>query len=480
MKTCKFIFTIIIILFSNLFSSTVFSANLIEAYQSALINDPIYKAATAKWMADRENLSIARSALLPQIGVGVTASRSRNESESLPSKSKYFSNNSGYSLQIRQPIFNFGNLYQVRGAHALVKQAQATFLAANEDLLQRVSKAYFETLIAKDMLYFTKANKEALEHLLKQTKHKFDAGLVAVTDLEETRANYDQASAEEIAAVNDLSNAFERLNEITGVKYSSVESVRDNFPLVSPQPNNIEQWVKTAEKQNFSLLASRFNSAVARENVKFAQSGHLPTLTATGDYKYKYEYGNVSGRDDYNRNKTATAGLQLEVPVFQGGKVMAMARQAGHNYQKAISEQDKEHRSIVSSTRQTYLGILSNISKIKADKQAIQSAKSSLRATKSSYSAGMRTMTDVLAAQAQLYKVQKDFAKDEYTYIIQLLTLKQLIGALSVEDIHQINSWLIGTGKNLKKKGEKVKSPAVPRIVVLETSGVEQANKIVR
>ncbi|HBS51957.1 MAG TPA: type I secretion protein TolC [Coxiellaceae bacterium] len=437
------ILSTILILCGNLVFTTAFAVNLMDVYKKALVSDPTFKAANATWLANRENLAIARSKLLPQLTASGNISRTREQNESplTNGTSISYDNNSGYSLQLTQTIFNFGNWANVWGAQATIKQAEATFLAAQEDLLQRTATAYFNVLQAKDTLYYTKANKEAVARLLNQAKHKFDVGLIPIADLEDARATHDTAVASEIAAINDLSNAFESLSEITGVRYLSLDSVKADFPLISPQPADIEKWAKAAEQQNFDIIAARFASIAARENVKQQNAGHLPTLTASGSYAYAYD-GNLYPQNSFNRNKTASVGAQLSVPLFQGGGVVAATRQADYQYQQALANLDLASRSNISKTRQAYLGILSNISKIKADKQAIKSAKSSLRATQASYTAGLRTMADVLTAQTQLYNAQNTFATDEYNYINQLLQLKQLTGILNADDLSQINSWL--------------------------------------
>lgn len=434
----------------NCVATQVFAIDLMDVYKQAFATDPTFKAARAQFLADKEGLPIARSALFPKLNAtgNLTRQYTRNESAVTTNSSgrtDYFDNNVGYGLQLTQPLFSFGNWAGVWGAQAKVKQAEATFLAAEEDLLSRTAQAYFNVLLAKDVLYYTKSNKVAVERLLNQTKHKYDVGLIAITDLENTRAKYDQAVSDEIKAINDLSDNFEQLNEITGVRYFDLDPIKANFPLLSPQPNDIEQWVKAAEKHNFDLAAARYAAIVAKENIKVQNAGHLPTLSAKGQYAYSYDdNANYPGtiNDGFNRAKKTSAGLELAVPIFQGGGVVAAAKQADYQYQEKLAEQNKAYRSTISKTRKVYLGVLSNISKIKADLQAIKSAQNYLRSIEANYNVGTRTMTDVLDAQTALYNVQKIFADDEYKYIMQLLTLKQLVGILDAGDLKQINAWL--------------------------------------
>lgn len=457
------LFAVIYALGTNLFVTNVFATDLMDVYKQALTSDPKFKAAQAQWLADRENLAISRADLFPQIGAEGVLARNRNTINTNSGSGTYFNKTTSYSLKLVQPIFNFSTWAKIWASQAIAKKAQAAFLAAEENLLLRTAQAYFNVLLAKDVLSYSKANKDSFGRLLSQVKHKFDVGLVAITDLEETKAKYDKAVADEIKAVNDLSDRFEQLNEITGIRYHDLDTIVSDLPLISPQPDNIEQWVKAAEKQNYDLAAANFDTITARENIKIQNAGHLPTISAQGSYSSGYD-NNVQGSETFNRSKTASATLGVSVPIFQGGKVVASARQADYQYQQKLAVQNQTHRAVISQTRQAYLGILSSISKIRADLQAIKSSESALRAVQAGYTAGTRTMTDVLTSQTQLYETQKNFAQDEYNYINQTLTLKALTGILEGNDLKQVNSWLkkpttIKRIKTADKKADKKIEP---------------------
>lgn len=446
MKIRAFIINVILLYVTN-----VYAVDLLEVYQQALTSDPTFKAARSQWLVDRENLPIKRSTLFPQIASSGGFTRNY-----YPQGSNY-NNHSAFSLELKQSLFNFGNWANIMLAQAVVKKAEVTYIAAAEDLLLRTAIAYFEVLQAKDVLFYTKANKEFLTNTLKQTKHKYDVGLIAIVDLENTRADYDYAIAEEITATNNLADKLEQLNAITGIRYSQLDPITTNFPLLSPQPTDINKWTKAAEQQNFELAAARYTAVAAKENIKLQNAGHLPILNATGGYTYSHD--DNSGYGIPIKQRQAAAGLNLELPIFQGGFVMASAKQANYQYQKALADQETKYRAVISTTRQAYLNVLSDVSKIKANKQAIKSAKNSLRATKAGYEVGTRTMVDVLQAQAKLYDRQKDLTASQYDYFIQLLKLKKLAGILDANDLKQINTWLAHTNKNTQAqpKTKKIK-----------------------
>lgn len=457
------------ILLAEVFSAACYAENLVDVYQQAFLSDPQFKAANAQWLANRETLPISVAALLPQISATGNVARQHTEAEGvtflnnelLPENGNFFSNTASYSLMLTQPIFNLGSWATVWGAEATVKQAEATYLSAIESLMLRTSQAYFSVLLAQDTLRFTTANKEAVKRLLEQTQHRYDVGLIAITDLDNTKASYAQAMSDEIAAKKNLDDSKERLAEITGRKYACLSTLKVNFPLVTPQPADIQRWVKAAEKQNFDLAAASFASQAARETIKVKNAGHLPTLSGGLNYNYNYDSNN-SGFNDMSRTKVASAGLNLNVPIFQGGAVVAQTRQAEYQYQQAISVQEQTHRSVVSNISQAYLGVMAGISKVKADKQLVIANESALRSTEAQYTVGTRTMVDVLKAVSDYYNSQKLLATDEYDFIKQTLLLKQLAAILSIDDLQIINSWLtLACGKTYPsclKKGPQLKT----------------------
>jgi outer membrane protein len=434
-------------------SANVFAVDLMEVYRQALTSDPKFKAARSSWLADREILAINRADLLPQLSIVGNLTRNSGVGEN-----NYHNNNAIYSLRLRQSIFDFGNLVKLSYSKAMVKRAEVTFLVAEEELLQRVSQAYFNVLLAKDILSFAKINKDSIDRLLIQAKHKYDVGLVAIVDLEDARKNYAMAAAEKVTALNNLNNRLEQLAEITGVKYTKISSLKLNFPLLAPEPSDVEQWVEVAKKQNLNFALSRYNTIVARENVKMKNADHIPSIIATGNYTSLHSNGNNFIDNNAGNNKSLGVGVELAVPVFQGGRVLASAKQADYQYQARLAEQEKSYRSLVSETRQTYFGILSSISKIKADKQMIKSSQSSLHTIEANYNVGQCTVVDVLLARAQLFDAQKNLACDVYSYIIQFIKLKSLTGMLSVSDLEQINLRLEARSDTRTKSERTVKS----------------------
>lgn len=431
----------------TLITTNAWAIDLVEVYKQALASDPTFKSARANWLAQKTNLAIQRAAVLPQLAGSGYFSRTKQESatDRRPKDSGYFNANQ-QALTLTQSVFDFGKWANIWQAQAQAKAAEVTFFAAAEDLIKRTANAYFDVLQANDMLAYARANRDFLARTLNQTKHQYEVGLIAIVALDNSKAYYDDAIAKEIAAQNTVSISLEKLSEITGIVYLSLDPVKETFPLLSPKPIDIESWASAAERQNFSLAAKKYQTIMAREAVKIANAGHLPTVSAQG----QLSYGDAPlstvplAENGYVRNKTTStsATLNLNVPLFQGGQVAAQAKQANYYYQKAISDQEIAHRSVVSGTRQAYLNIVSYISQVKASKQAVASAISSVRATNAGYEAGTNTMVDVLEQQKNLYDRQKDYAVSEYAYIKSFLALQEFAGILDEQDILQVNSWL--------------------------------------
>ncbi len=456
MKTAKNLFLTLAI---NLVVSSSFATNLLDAYNAALANDPQFKIARSTWLADRENFAISRASLLPQIATRANVARSREKLAHgggvyTPA---YYGNSLGYGLTISQSIFDFKKLASLWGSQAIVRRAHAVFMAEEEGLLYRVAERYFDVLLAKSFLSHAQAQRQANEHLFVQSKHKYDVGIIPITDLAESRRNYERSLAIEVKSKTDLDSALEKLAEITGARYRELDSLGSKFPLMSPQPKDMEQWVRAAEQRNFDLMAYNYQTIYAWENLKAKHSGHFPTVNVQGSYGYGYN-SNYGNSGNHGRTKSASVGMELTMPLFSGGGTVAEAKQAHYHYQVALGELDKKHREVVSSTRQAYLGVISGISAIRADLEAIRAAESTLKSMRANYSVGRKTMSDVLDAQSKLYETQTEYARDEHSYILLLLKLKMCTGSLVVDDLWEVNSWLedkISTAKKLQRENPR-------------------------
>lgn len=423
------------------------AADLMQAYFQALKSDPTYKKANADWESAKQNLPIARAAYLTQVAVTGNADRQYNNTTpnlSIPPTNGY-NYDYGFVATVTQPIFNLAAWDAIKSASASVKSATATYAAASQDLMLRTVQAYVAVLQAYDQLRFQLASKRAVYEQLKVARQQFKVGLIAITGVYDARSAYDQAVAQSIADQNILNDKVEALAEITGIHYLRLVGIGKQVPLLPPQPNDITRWSAVAEHQNYGLIAQSYAVIAARETIKQQSVSWLPQLNATAQYSNDNQttlhVGSFPAIPSIHAHNAAY-GLSLNFPLVQGGAVIANTRQAQFNFLSASSQREYTYRSVISQTRQSFLGVITGISKIKADWQSVISAQNALNATKAGYEVGTRTMVDVLDDVKSLYQTQQQYADDQYTYIIDTIELKYNAGTLSVADLQAINRWL--------------------------------------
>ncbi len=414
--------------------------NLVQVYEQAVISDPTFKEAEANWQAAKENLPIAASQYLPFLDLQATGSRNYRRNTPGLRANGYFWQYS-YNITLTQPIFDSSAWAAIAGAKANVKAATATYAAAVQNLIARTARAYFEVLRAYDKLRFTLANKRAVYRQLVTAEQKFKVGLIAITGVYDAQSVYDQSIANEIFDRNDLNKKLEDLRIITGKHYRILSGLGRRVPLTKPVPNNINVWVRTAEIQNYALRAQDYAVIQARQNIKQQAAARWPVVDAVVNYNPTYDRRNPGLlRNTATRN--GSVGLSADFPILQGGLVGANTKQARFQFLAASEQLDFTHRTVVNGTRKSFLDVITGISQVRADLQAIKSANNAVKATEAGYVVGTRTMVDVLNDLSTLYARQQQFADDQYTYILSTIDLKENTGILSVSDLRKINTWL--------------------------------------
>jgi outer membrane protein len=412
--------------------------NLMQVYKLAQENDAEFKAARATRDSVLESRPQAIASLLPNLSMSGTASRVDSKVVNSPTgtnSSLYNSNNLTISLSM--PVYRRELWVQLDQADDQIAQAEATFAAAEQDLMVRTAQAYFDILLAQDSLEFAKAETAAIGRQLDQSKQRFDVGLIAITAVHEAQAAYDQSRADLIQAENDLDNAWEVLYEITKQKVKTLSTLDKNLALSKPVPQSIQQWSSKALEQNLSIKAAEKSTAIARSNVKVQQSGHLPSLDLVGSHS-RNRYKDSTASDTNN----SSIGIQLTVPLYAGGAVNSQTRQARYELEASQENLDKERRSVIRQVRDAYRGVLASISSVRALKASTVSTRSALEATEAGYEVGTRTIVDVLNSQRDLYRSLKNYANVRYNYIMSGLKLKQAAGTVSEQDLQQITKWL--------------------------------------
>jgi len=416
--------------------------DLLQVYRDAQRYDAVYGAARFSLDAGRERIPQGRALLLPSLNLTANVAAQRIELEStqeliVPSFVRS-PTSSGYTFTLTQPLYRPQNLAQRDQAEYQARQAEATFANASQDLAVRTAQAYFDVLAAQDTLATVGAQKAAISEQLAQAKRNFEVGTATITDTHEAQARYDLIIAQEIAAQNDVDSKRRALQLITGKEYPQLKPLRTEIRLAPPVPNDMQSWVDIAEKQSYAVLIQQAITEVAQLETRRASAGHRPTVDIVGSYGLAKDTGSVQsgvGREI----TTSQLGLQLAVPLYQGGAISSREREAAANYLKAQQDLENAKRSAALTTRQTYLAVANGIAQVGALEQALVSSQSALDSNRLGYEVGVRINIDVLNAQQQLFTTRRDLSVARYNAIINHLKLKAAAGGLREEDLEEVN-----------------------------------------
>jgi len=421
------------------------ATTLVEMFDISLEADPEYQGAVAANLASQELSPQARSFLLPNLSAGGSVRHNYADvrrSGTGPTGTTDFGDQQA-DISLTQPVYHRDLWIQLEQADLRTKQANAEFAFARQELMLRVSERYFDVLRARDQLAFAQAALEAFGQQLKQAQQRFEVGLIAITDVEEAQAGFDLATADVIAAENALDTAREALREVAGLYTTDLASLGGAMPLVRPEPADIDRWTETALRQNLQIAAARHASANAREEIDRIESGHYPTLDLIGRTQFFNSNGGIGGIASDSQTVSGEIGLELNLPIYQGGLVVSQTRQSRHLYQQSLDDLERRRRAVQRQARASYLNLASDISRVKALTQAVKSTVSAKDAIDAGFQVGTRTSVDVLNAERRVFEARRDLAFSRYDYIINRLNLKQAAGTLSEADIERVNSWLI-------------------------------------
>jgi len=417
--------------------------DLMTVYEMALDRDPTLKQALAQRNAVRQNRPLAISQLLPNVNATASSSSTQNL---ILSNTEFFVEDPGvvrqygYSLNAQQPLIDLGKWFTLNEADFTVTSADAAYVATEQALIVNVAQAYFDVLNATDDLAFTQAEKNAVEQQLRQTQEKFNVGLVAITDLNDFRAQFDESVANELTAQNALDDAKERLKVIIGQTNIDLSPLKPELPLQSPSPSDMERWVEFAQINNPVLTSAEAEMNAKKNSVSVERSQHLPSIYATGSFS-EGETGlwlSPEGNSDSGWSFAVNAQMNL----FAGGGIEAAVRKAQYNYEDSREAFEETRRTTISNARIAYRGVLTAMGQVQAFNQALISAQSALQANEASYEVGVKTAIDVLDSLSRVYSQQRNLAASRYSYILHMLKLKQAAGTLNMEDVRLVNQWL--------------------------------------
>jgi outer membrane protein len=441
-------------------------ASLLEIYQQALQSDPLIHEAEARRLATLEAVPQARGRLLPQLNAGASYGTGSNSGlqqqpifdpgtgdiigfASIESESDF--DTFGWNAELRQTVFRWDQFVGLQQAQKRVAKAEVDYELAQQDLIVRVVTRYFDVLGAEDRLTSINADRRAIARQLEQARQRFEVGLIAITDVQESQAAYDQAVASEIQAKRELATARELLREITGEYIRELSAPKEDFPLMSPNPATQESWIDLAMDQNLSLVSSRFDEEIARDEISSRRNGHYPSLDLVAGYEdNNTDISNVTvgGQTTANPNfpvdnSRESIFLQFNLPLFAGGTVSSQVKEAVYLHRASREQLQRVTRETERQARDAYLGVNSEISRVNALSQAVESSRTALEATQAGFEVGTRTIVDVLLSQRSLYTAITNYEASRYTYIGNVLRLKLAAGTLRVQDLEEIDRHLV-------------------------------------
>jgi len=415
--------------------------SLSELVELARGYDAPWQAAKAQFDATGSRAEQARAGLLPSVGLTGGASYARTDVTRPPVDLSAPSQSAG--LQASQPLYRPANRITFEQGQRSLDLAQAQLDAAGQDLLVRVSQAYFDVLAAQDALTVVQAQKAAVSEQLAFAKRNFELGNATITDSHEAQARYDLVSAQEIATGNDLQVKRLALDQTVGRPATTPRPLALPVQLPPVLPADVNAWVRTAEELQPQVRQATVALDVARLETKKAETGHLPTVDLQAGYSVQRNpNGTPTVPNIHSRVKQATVGVALNMPLFAGFAVQNRIKETLSLEDKALADLDNARRSVAQATRAAYFGVQSGISQVKALEAAEASSQSALDANRLGYQVGVRINIDVLNAQSQLFQTRRDLAQARYNVLLGSLKLRQAAGTLTADDVQAVDALL--------------------------------------
>ncbi len=425
--------------------------DLLQIYRDALTSDPTLASARASWLATQENVPQARAGLLPSVLLSALANeQDYNQTLHTDPQTKFSQRfpTTGYTVSASQPLYRAQNQIGYDQAKQQVSQSDYVLASVQQDLIVRVAQAYFNVLLAQFTIELTESQKAAVSENLAQAKRNFEVGTATITDTNDAQAKYDQIVAQEISVRNDLENALAALRAIIGRLPKDLKRFdRSRFQPEPPSPNALEAWIDKAVRENLQVRIAQANLDIATLEVDRQRAGHYPTLDLVASFNQNYagrrRVDNIAANfaTDY---RLGLIGVQLNLPIYQGGAVDSKVRQAIANQDATRQNLEAARRSAQLLAQNSFAGVTNGVAQVKALEQALKSAQVSYDSNKLGLEVGVRTNLDVLNQQQQVFQTRFNLAQSYYNYVINALKLKQAAGTLNDADVEQINRDLNG------------------------------------
>ena len=435
-------FFLLLSLLSIIITGSIKAENLADVYELALKNDPLLRAAEATYRAGKENKRQGIAGLLPTLSI--SGSTNWNEYRVEEQLQDQYNSNS-YLANLNQPIFRLDKWFQFERGTALSEAAAAEFAYQQQETMIRVASAYFNVLNSIDSLNAAKAEEKAIGRQKDLAKKRFDVGLAAITEVQETQAAFDLTVVSRIAREAQLDSAQETLTSIVGRDIKLLSPLIDEFEISLPDPLDRESWVSLGLKNNYQLKSAKLQRDAAQAAARGSASNHLPQIDLVGRISQSTSKQGKFGGFIQNplfgiEQDTRQYSIQFSLPLYAGGAISSARRQAYANYDRSKEQAIYTERSTIKDVRSNHFGDQTQVADVTARKQALPSAESALEATQVGYKVGTRNTVDLLDAQKRLFQAQRDYASSRYEYIISMLRLKASVGSLNPNDLMRISS----------------------------------------
>lgn len=420
------------------------SQSLLDIYQEAKANDPQLASAGSANQAAQEIIEQAKAGYRPSVNFLAGASANRTDLKIVGNQAPFpggRNNFEGYQaqLQARQPIFRKENLERIDQSKVQVSIADKQYHLAQQGLMLRTTQAYFDMLLAQDRIRLIDAQKKAIQRQLQQAKATFEVGSATITDVNEAQARYDLIAAQELSALNEMEIARRSLQAITGKLPEQLAAVREDIQ-VTPSLKPMQEWQDVTNASNLNIQIQQESIQVSEKDIEIARAGHYPSVDAVASYQDSYSNG---GQYGFGSDLTsASIGVEVSIPLYQGGAATSRVRQAAFNRQKAVDDLQNALRQTTLETQRAYLNLNTSIAQVKALEQALKSSQSQMDSTQLGYEVGIRTSVDVLNAQQQYFSANRDLLQARYNYLVNIIRLKTASGIVSEADLQDIDQQL--------------------------------------
>jgi len=424
-------------------AGTARAESLLELYEAARAQDASWQAARAQYDANIARAAQARAGILPQAGLSAGVTRSHYENDTPPPAAvdRSFTTQQA-TVNASQPLWRPANWATYRQGQRQAELAEFQLVAASQDLIIRVSQAYFDVLAAQDTLTFVRAQKTAVAEQLAAAKRNFEVGTSTITDTREAQARYDLVGAQEIAAENDLRVKRLALDTLVGRSNTQPNPVAVPLNVPPPQPADPEAWVAVGEATSPAVLQARTAVEIAELETRKAEAGHQPTVDLTASYGLVRNVGGNATSALETRPKSGNVGVALNLPLFAGFATQNRIRETLSLEERARADLEATRRNVAQQVRTAYFGVVSGQSQVRALEAAEASSQSSVEANRLGYQVGVRINIDVLNAESQLFQTKRDLAQARYNVLLGHLRLRQANGTLQPEDLARLSTLL--------------------------------------